>query len=196
MVGEEVDVQNITSLKSAEVISNNESMLKKKDEDKVEKKVNNVEVDVAKGVLEEVERLVNDVVEDKVDDIVKETVEEKVDETVDERMESNVKDKVEMILKNRVNKIVGKKLKDILPSILSGINEVSDSVTGGIKPGPLQELSGVAGEVEGSMEWRGEQAQVVLGGGGPPLLARSAPRYQKCRKAQFFNFQVPLLLGI
>ena len=28
------------------------------------------------------------------------------------------------------------------------------------------------------MEWRGEQAQVVLGGGGPSILARSAPRYQ------------------
>ena len=36
----------------------------------------------------------------------------------------------------------------------------------------------MVGEVEGRMEWRGEQAQVVLGGGGPSILARSAPRYQ------------------
>ena len=42
LIGEEVDFQ-----KSAEIISNNKSMLKNKDENKVEKKVNNVEVDVA-----------------------------------------------------------------------------------------------------------------------------------------------------
>ena len=69
------------------------------------------DIDVVKGVLEEVNILVNDVVEEKVNDIWKETVDEKADETMDEGMESNIKDKVEMKLKNRVNKVVRKKLE-------------------------------------------------------------------------------------
>ena len=132
VVEEEIDAQNITSWNNAELVYNKESSYDKTEVVKEEKEVGNNDVDFGKVVLEEVERLVNDVVEKKVADTVKETGEEKLDETVDEGIESNVKDEEEINLKNRVNKIVRNKLKDMLPSILSGINEVSDPVTGGI----------------------------------------------------------------
>ena len=69
-----VDVKEITSWKNAEIISKNERMLKKKEENKEEIEFDNNDVDVVKGVLEDITILVNDEVEKKIDDILKETV--------------------------------------------------------------------------------------------------------------------------